>query len=169
MKARLMRENRTGRPLVNAACVMLAVAAFLLSGIATASAQERPRTLFDLLFGSRQAQPQRQYQQHAPQRASGQRRSGPRPPLPLHDRRHHRRRPRQSSSSRKPDAKRFLLSVTSSATVWPEGLDVAFASDPDLRVVTRINGSSGFVRNDHFDWPDNIGKILTKRSRQLSS
>ncbi len=55
--------------MVNAAGVLLAVAALLFSGIITASAQERPRTLFDLLFGSRQAQPQRQYQQPTPQRA----------------------------------------------------------------------------------------------------
>lgn len=41
-----------------------------------------------------------------------------------------------------------------------EGLDIAFASDPDLKVVSRVNGSSGFVRDDHFDWPENIGGIV---------
>src|SRR5690606_1218105 len=70
MKAGRMRENRImGSRLVKAAGVMLAVAALLFSGVATAFAQERPRTLFDLLFGSRQAQPQRQYERPAPQRA----------------------------------------------------------------------------------------------------
>src|SRR5690606_2772407 len=70
MKAGRMRENRImGSRLVKAAGVMLAVAVVLFSGVATAFAQERPRTLFDLLFGSRQAQPQRQYERPAPQRA----------------------------------------------------------------------------------------------------
>ena len=59
MKAKRMRGNRTVTKLVKAFSIVLAVTALLFSNIATASAQERPRTLFDLLFGSRQAQPQR--------------------------------------------------------------------------------------------------------------
>ena len=146
--------------MVNAAGVLLAVAALLFSGIITASAQERPRTLFDLLFGSRQAQPQRQYQQPTPQRARPKAKrpkttspaSRPTPPPAA--------TPAVEFVEKKPDAKKVLVVGDFIGNGLAEGLDVAFALDPDLQVVTRINGSSGFVRNDHFDWPDNIGKIL---------
>ncbi|WP_247997324.1 SGNH/GDSL hydrolase family protein [Brucella tritici] len=155
-----MRENQIVRRLVNAAGVILAVAALMFSGIATASSQERPRTLFDLLFGSRQAQPQRQYQQPSPQRARPKaKRSKASPPasrptpLPAAS-------PAVEFVDKKPDAKKILVVGDFIGNGLAEGLDVAFAADPDFQIVTRINGSSGFVRSDHFDWPDNIGKIL---------
>ena len=47
---------------------MLVAFAMMLTAMSSASAQERPRTLFDLLFGSKQAQPQRQYEQPKPKR-----------------------------------------------------------------------------------------------------
>ncbi len=155
-----MRESRIVRRLLKPAGIMLAVLAMLFSGIATASAQERPRTLFDLLFGSRQVQPQRQYQQPAPQRARPKAKrskasspaSRPAPPPTAS--------PAVEIVEKEPDAKKILVVGDFIGNGLAEGLDVAFASDPDLQVITRINGSSGFVRNDHFDWPDNIGKIL---------
>ncbi|PXG05204.1 DUF459 domain-containing protein, partial [Brucella suis] len=63
-----MREALTSGKFLKLAGMMLAAAALLLTSLAAATAQERPRTLFDLLFGSRQAQPQRQYERPAPQR-----------------------------------------------------------------------------------------------------
>ncbi|MGJ0208609.1 DUF459 domain-containing protein [Ochrobactrum sp. BD67] len=149
-----------GSRLVKAAGVMLAVVALLFSGIATALAQERPRTLFDLLFGSRQAQPQRQYERPAPQRV----RPKPKRAKPVSPASRPAPPPAASPAveiiEKKPDAKKILVVGDFIGDGLAEGLGVAFASDPDLRVVSRINGSSGFVRNDHFDWPDNIGKIL---------
>lgn len=156
-----MRENRImGSRLVKAAGVMLAVVALLFSGIATALAQERPRTLFDLLFGSRQAQPQRQYERPAPQRV----RPKPKRAKPVSPASRPAPPPAASPAveiiEKKPDAKKILVVGDFIGDGLAEGLGIAFASDPDLKVVSRINGSSGFVRNDHFDWPDNIGKIL---------
>jgi hypothetical protein len=43
-----------------------------------------------------------------------------------------------------------------------EGLEEAFAQSPGVRVVTRSDGSSGFVRADHFDWPGRIGEIVAE-------
>lgn len=43
-----------------------------------------------------------------------------------------------------------------------EGLVEAFSSAPGVRVVTRANGSSGFVRDDHFDWPGQISGIVAE-------
>ncbi|ENS98769.1 hypothetical protein B989_03038 [Brucella sp. 56/94] len=155
-----MREALTSGKFLKLAGMMLAAAALLLTSLAAATAQERPRTLFDLLFGSRQAQPQRQYERPAPQRVK------PKP-----------KRPRASSpaaraaapsaaapaveiATKKPDAKKILVVGDFIGNGLAEGLDAAFATDPDLTVATRVNGSSGFVRDDYFNWPDNIGKIL---------
>lgn len=41
-----------------------------------------------------------------------------------------------------------------------EGIDAIFAEDPTVRVVDRSNGASGLVRNDHFDWPQQISVII---------
>ena len=34
-----------------------------------------------------------------------------------------------------------------------EGLDSAYAQNPDIKIIDRSNGSSGFVRADFHDWP----------------
>ncbi|MBX3532540.1 MAG: DUF459 domain-containing protein [Rhizobiaceae bacterium] len=43
-----------------------------------------------------------------------------------------------------------------------EGLVEAFAQSPGVRVVARSDGSSGFVRNDHYDWPAKIAEIIAE-------
>ena len=40
------------------------------------------------------------------------------------------------------------------------GLTDAFAASPNVVVERRVNGSSGFVRDDFYDWPGEIGAIL---------
>ncbi|HWT62394.1 MAG TPA: DUF459 domain-containing protein [Ochrobactrum sp.] len=154
-----MQFKSTAGSLVVTALVAFAM---ILTALSSASAQERPRTLFDLLFGSKQAQPQRQYEQPRPQRA--------RPPKP-------KRAPKAATPAarsanvpapkpevnfveKNPDAKKVLVVGDFIGNGLAEGLDIAFAANPDMRIVSRINGSSGFVRNDHFDWPASIGKIL---------
>ena len=41
-----------------------------------------------------------------------------------------------------------------------KGLTNAAAQKPDVRVVASIDGSSGLVRDDHYDWPDAIGPLI---------
>ncbi|SFO14058.1 hypothetical protein SAMN03159463_01239 [Mesorhizobium sp. NFR06] len=41
-----------------------------------------------------------------------------------------------------------------------EGLDAAFADNPAVRIVGRANGSSGFVRDDFYNWPDEIKSLI---------
>ncbi|MFC6490123.1 DUF459 domain-containing protein, partial [Nitratireductor sp. GCM10026969] len=41
-----------------------------------------------------------------------------------------------------------------------EGLTAAYADSPGVRIVDRSNGSSGFVRDDFYDWNSEIGPIL---------
>jgi hypothetical protein len=146
---------------------MLIAFAIVLTALSSASAQERPRTIFDLLFGPKKAQPQQQYEQPKPQRArpakpkrapkaTAAARSAP-APAP---------QPEVNFVEKKPDAKKVLVVGDFIGNGLAEGLDVAFAANPDLRIVSRINGSSGFVRDDHFDWPASISKILEEEARR---
>lgn len=59
-----------------------------------------------------------------------------------------------------PDAKTVLVVGDFVAGGLSEGLNVAFAADPNVRIADRSNGSSGFVREDHFDWPGQIAGII---------
>ena len=43
-----------------------------------------------------------------------------------------------------------------------EGLTDAFASSPDVKIVDKWNGSSGFVRDDYYNWPASLPMILTE-------
>ncbi len=159
MKAERMRKSRIAGELLKAATVTLAALALLLSGLATASAQERPRTLFDLLFGSRQ--PQRQYEQPRPRQSRPKPKRAPKVTAPVTRKAAPEAAvPAVPVVEKSPDAKKVLVVGDFIGSGLAEGLDVAFASDPDLTVATRINGSSGFVREDYFNWPENIGKIL---------
>ncbi len=60
------------------------------------------------------------------------------------------------------DAKKVLVigDFVAGGLAW--GLDQAFADDPGLRIIDRTDGSSGLVRDDHYDWtaslPDLVGE-----------
>ncbi|RUM97586.1 DUF459 domain-containing protein [Pseudaminobacter arsenicus] len=41
-----------------------------------------------------------------------------------------------------------------------EGLENVYAENPRVRIADRSNGSSGFVRDDFFDWPKEIGPLI---------
>jgi uncharacterized protein len=58
------------------------------------------------------------------------------------------------------DASRVLILGDFVAGGLGEGLEAAYAEDPDVVIITRSNGSSGLVRDDYYDWPANIGGIL---------
>jgi uncharacterized protein len=48
-----------------------------------------------------------------------------------------------------------------------EGLEEAYAKSPGVRIVDRSNGSSGFVRDDYYDWNSSIGEILEQEKPAL--
>jgi hypothetical protein len=58
------------------------------------------------------------------------------------------------------DAKIVLVVGDFLASGLAEGLTEAYAGNPRVKVVDRSNGSSGFVRDDFFDWPGEIAGIL---------
>lgn len=59
-----------------------------------------------------------------------------------------------------PDAKVVLVVGDFMALSLAKGLDGATADDANVRIVDRTDGSSGLVRDDHFDWPERIGAII---------
>ncbi|RCS24062.1 DUF459 domain-containing protein [Phyllobacterium salinisoli] len=135
-----------------------------------AAAQGRPRTLFDMFFGRREAPPD-YYYDPPPRRAT--RPSKPPPAA--------RRRSSTDSTPRSrapaaaevpsrpaapppveknPDAKTILVIGDFIGGGLADGLTEAFAQNPEAQVANRVNGSSGFVRTDHYDWTAKIKAIL---------
>lgn len=57
-------------------------------------------------------------------------------------------------------AKRILVVGDFMAGGLAEGLETAFAENPNVVIVDRANGSSGLVRDDHYDWPANIAGLI---------
>src|SRR5690606_8385551 len=43
-----------------------------------------------------------------------------------------------------------------------DGLEQAFAENPGVAIVNRSNGSSGFVRDDYYNWPKEIGSVIAE-------
>lgn len=58
------------------------------------------------------------------------------------------------------NARRVLVVGDFMASGLAEGLDAAFAEEANVVVLDRANGSSGLVRDDHYDWPANIGAVI---------
>lgn len=59
------------------------------------------------------------------------------------------------------DAKIVLVIGDFLAAGLAEGLENAFADNPRVRVVDRSKGSSGFVREDFYNWSQEAGAIIT--------
>jgi hypothetical protein len=149
--------SRTGRRLLQALPVLLISLVVLSLTVPMVLAQEyqprRPRNLFEFLFGSRE----RVIEQRRPERPAA--------------------RPRQRTKSAKararPPAEPETPVVEKSQTArtvlvvgdfmgngLAEGLTAAFAQSPEITVVDRTKGSSGFAREDFFDWPNEIKGVI---------
>lgn len=59
-----------------------------------------------------------------------------------------------------PDAKVVLVIGDFMGAGLAEGLAPVYAENPNVRVVDRTNGSSGFVRDDFYDWPRKVGELI---------
>ncbi|WP_306118747.1 MULTISPECIES: SGNH family hydrolase [unclassified Roseitalea] len=68
--------------------------------------------------------------------------------------------PAQAQSGKNPNARTVLVVGDFIADGMARGLEEAFADRPTVVVETHIRGSSGFVRDDHYDWPGEIGRVL---------
>ncbi|MFN3547740.1 MAG: DUF459 domain-containing protein [Mesorhizobium sp.] len=115
-----------------------------------AAAQERPRTLFQLLFRKEQpipeAEPQRTQPRNVKRVPRTDRAASPARSVP--------------AVEKQEDARVILVVGDFLAGGLAEGLGTVYAGDPTVRIVDRANGSSGFVRDDYYDWPGRIGTII---------
>ncbi len=146
------RASRKRRAVVASAVLAIVAVAFLGATVSPGFAQDRPRSLFELLFSPKKPreveapakQPRPTIKRKTPVRAKAEP-SAPPPP---------------EVAAKKDDARVVLVVGDFLAAGLAEGLAAAYAEAPNVRVVEKANGSSGLVRDDHFDWPGEIGALI---------
>jgi hypothetical protein len=122
-----------------------------------AEAQERPRrNLLDMLFGTREPDYPDQPVEQPPPRRKVQPRKRPTPP------------PRQpvvqpetpAPAEKLPDAKTILVVGDFLASGLAAGLEDAFSTSPGVVVQARGNVASGLVRQDYYNWPQQLPGMI---------
>ncbi|MCA0010914.1 DUF459 domain-containing protein [Mesorhizobium sp. B292B1B] len=68
--------------------------------------------------------------------------------------------PETPIAEKAPDARVVLVVGDFMAAGLAEGLDTAFAENTGVRIIARSNGSSGFVRDDFYNWPEQIKSLI---------
>lgn len=113
--------------------------------------QDRGWSLRDLLFPRRseRIEPPLDIQKARP-RSKAKKNRAPRPPA----------EPEIPVVEKTPDARTVLVVGDFMAAGLAEGLDTAFAENAGVRIVVRSNGSSGFVRDDFYNWPEQITTLI---------
>ncbi|MGI6851659.1 SGNH/GDSL hydrolase family protein [Mesorhizobium sp. 1B3] len=130
----------------------------LALAVPAALAQEyqprRPRNLFEFLFGTPR---ERVIQQRAPNRPAATPRQRTksakarvRPPA----------EPETPVVEKSQTARTVLVIGDFMGSGLAEGLNVVFAENPEIKVIDRTKGSSGFARPDFFDWPKEIKGVI---------
>ncbi|WDR01223.1 DUF459 domain-containing protein [Devosia algicola] len=139
------------------------LASFILTDLAPAWAQDRVelaqtekrRTLFDMLFGEEEAPP---------------------PPPPVRQQRTRKAAPAPSAAVSVPaptiektqSATRVAVMGDSLAVDLAKALERRYADDPNLQVIGMGVGSSGFVRDDFFDWNREVSEQIAADSFDLA-
>jgi uncharacterized protein len=111
-------------------------------------AQRKRRTLMDLLFGGddeREEEP-------VVERRRERRQSSPEASLPA--------APAKPAVEKASGATRLAVFGDSMAVDLSKALERLFAEDPNIIIVNQGVGSSGFVRDDYFDWNKTIGEQI---------
>jgi hypothetical protein len=151
----ISRVMRSLLALTVAAMLVQGVAAMVdLPGVGVVQAHAQQRSLLDLLFRGR-AEPEPQIRK-APQTETKRRiikksnRSSQSPkPAPVPEK-----------VEKAENAQVILVVGDFTASGLAQGLEEAFADVSTIRIESRANGSSGFVREDFYDWPGSIGTIV---------
>ena len=68
--------------------------------------------------------------------------------------------PQVAVITKRPDARVVLVVGDFLGSGLAEGLTTAFIENPDVRIVDRTSGSSGFVREDFHNWPEKVGELI---------
>ncbi|WP_086005361.1 DUF459 domain-containing protein [Rhizobium freirei] len=146
------------------ASLRIIFAAFIAAVIAfgclspAAEAQERPRrNLLDMLFGTREPDYPDQPAEQPPPRRKSQPRKRPTPP------------PRQPvvvqpetppAAEKLQDAKTILVVGDFLASGLGTGLEDAFSTSPGVVIQARGNVASGLVRQDYYNWPQQLSGMM---------
>lgn len=145
----------------------MATAKFILTAFLTAvmalaclpkavEAQERRRTLLDMLFGNPEPDYPDQPAEQPPPRRKVQPKKRPTPP------------PRQPvaqpetppPTEKLPDARTILVVGDFMASGLATGLEDAFSTSPGVVVQARGNVASGLVRQDYYNWPQQLPGMM---------
>lgn len=138
-------------PVLAIAIVVLALAAPAV--LAQDQQPRRPRNLFEFLFGTRE----RVIEQSVPQRPAARQRPQAKPPKaqarPAAE-------PETPVVEKSQTARTVLVVGDFMGSGLAEGLGVAFAQNAEIKVIDRTKGSSGFAREDYYDWPKEIKPLI---------
>jgi uncharacterized protein len=146
--------------------VAMMLACLVLVDVAPAFAQERihvaqeqrRRTLFDLLFGEEEARPPPVEQPRQERRRSAPAAAAAAPPAA----------PAVPKVEKAAGATRLAVFGDSMAVDLARGLERFYAEDPNLIVINQGVGSSGFVREDYFNWQAAIEEQIAANSFDLA-
>ncbi|WP_027165185.1 DUF459 domain-containing protein [Mesorhizobium sp. WSM3224] len=147
--ARIRQSIRRAPILILALAVLVVTAAGAFHAPAFAQEESHGWSLRDLLFPRRseRVEPPVEIQKARPK---PKKKSKPRPPA----------EPETPIVEKTNDARVVLVVGDFLASGLAEGLDTAFADNPAVRIVARSNGSSGFVRDDFYNWPAEIKSLI---------
>jgi hypothetical protein len=164
MNSARARTRRLAARAIVAGLVALCLA--LTSLVPEVEAQQQPqrmqqrRTLFDMIFGRRNPEPDYYY---VPERPAPRRMARPRkkiapaavPPSNVAT------QPAAEPPAQKLDTAKTILVVGDFlASGLGSGLDDAFANSPGVTIDTRGNVASGLVRQDYFNWPQQLTQMM---------
>lgn len=151
-----MPGSRKGWRLSHAIPVLLVVLTAIAVAAPTALAQEqqrRPRNLLEFLFGrsdrgAEEVRPQRPAAGAKARKkpAKARPKPPPEPEVPLVE--------------KSQTARTVLVVGDFMGSGLAEGLEVVFAENPEVKVLDRTKGSSGFARSDVYDWPTEVEKLI---------
>lgn len=114
--------------------------------------QQKRRTLFDVLFGDEPQQAPPPVQQTQPRKVT------PAASLP----------PPKPQVEKAENATRLAVFGDSLAVDLAKALERFYAEDPNLVVINQGVGSSGFVRDDYFNWNKTIGEQIAADTFDLA-
>ncbi len=150
---------------VRIAALVLIAFAVALGSVASASAQQRPRTLFDMLFNKKPEVAKRPTTKKK-RRVTRQTRTSKKTAVR-----------RSTAGSVQEEAPKVVQKIDNARVVLvvgdflggalADGLKDAFAELAGVRVVDRTNGSSGMVRDDFYNWPANISGIIEEEKPSI--
>lgn len=168
MSGKNSSSNALHRLLTGLAVIAIGLTALVSEPARPAQAQER-RTILDMLFGFGRRQPppvyddvpiyeprQKQPQQQRPKARKTQQKAKPAPvePAPV-------------VVEKLETAKKVLVIGDFMAGSLGDGLKTAFETTPGIVIETRANGSSGLVREDYFNWPENLPAYIAETKPSL--